>query len=178
VKLKTIDNSGDLHTAELLDNFEYQKFLTIKLDNFEGPFDQSVINEILLWKVNRYAQLDRVAENLINDINSKATKINEDQTREALKSLLKIKGIRLPVASTILRFKNPDIYQIIDQRVYRFLYGEEFKIPTNQEKQIESYLEYLKFLNEKCAEYGIPFRDSDRILYQADKELNTKKIKY
>lgn len=42
---------------------------------------------------------------------------------EILRKLLMTPGIRLPMASTILRFKNPNVYQIIDQRAYRFLTG-------------------------------------------------------
>ena len=168
--LRTIDEFENLNTNDLLEKFSYQSYLTGKLDEYEGPFDQSVFNEILLWKVNRYARVDPDTEVLINQINPKSTEIDIDQTKAALNALLNTKGIRLPVASTILRFRNPNIFQIIDKRVYRYLYGKNFKIPYNHEKQIELYIEYNDFLKMQCAKHDISFRNSDRILYQADKE--------
>lgn len=38
-------------------NFDYQAGLTIQLDKLATPFDQNIINEIVLWKVNRYAKI-------------------------------------------------------------------------------------------------------------------------
>jgi len=81
-------------------------------------------------------------------------------------------GIRLPMASTILRFRNPKIYQIIDQRVYRFICGEALPTLFSIPKQITLYFEYLEKLKEVCENHKIPFGEADRILYQADKELN------
>lgn len=84
------------------------------------------------------------------------------------------------MASTILRFKNPNIYQIIDQRVYRFIYGIEMpKYFSSIEKQIDFYIEYLQKLKQVCIEKGIDFNLSDRIIYELDKLHNKEiKIKY
>ena len=77
------------------------------------------------------------------------------------------------MASTILRFKNPNIYQIIDQRVYRFIYGKELKYSeTNLNLQIIIYIDYLEKLKEVCGKYQIKFEDADRILYKMDKDYN------
>ena len=103
----------------------------------------------------------------------------KEYTREILRLLLseENKGIRLPMASTILRFKNPSIYQIIDQRVYRLFYGESLKLPTYnseaaREKQVKMYLDYLGDLRKACTRFSIPFEVSDRDFYKADKRLN------
>ena len=99
--------------------------------------------------------------------------MNEDLTKQILERLLEKhqKGIQLAMASTILRFKNPSIYQIIDQRVYRFIYGKPLKYPNTIDEQINLYLKYLNDLREKCKD-NIPFEESDRILYSADKKFN------
>ena len=77
------------------------------------------------------------------------------------------------MASTILRFKNPRIYQIIDQRVYRFLYDTELKYSeTDINKQISIYFEYLKKLKQVCLDQNINFEMADRILYSMDKVYN------
>ncbi|SFB86234.1 hypothetical protein [Kaistella jeonii] len=81
------------------------------------------------------------------------------------------------MASTILRFKNPSVYQIIDQRVYRFIYGQNLPLYfSNAQKQIELYLDKLKGV---CEKKNIDFTLSDRILYQMDKHHNKgEKIRY
>jgi len=76
------------------------------------------------------------------------------------------------MASTILRFKNPDIYQIIDQRVYRFIYGRELKLNSNIDEQIQVYIDYLEKLKEVCEKHKIEFAKADRVLYTMDKEYN------
>ncbi|MBT4882246.1 MAG: hypothetical protein HON40_06825 [Flavobacteriales bacterium] len=137
-----------------------------------------MINEIVLWKTNRYAILNKETLHLINKIDRKAKFIDTNLTCKILIKLLETKGIRLPMASTILRFKNSTIYQIIDQRVYRIIYGTELKLKTNLNDSINQYLEYLKDLEKICNQYKIPFSESDRILYEYDKVINKKKIKY
>ncbi len=104
--------------------------------------------------------------------------MDSELTKEVLSSLLETKGVRLPMASTILRFKNPEIYQIIDQRVYRLIYGIDLKMSTKIHLNIKQYFEYISDLKRICKKIGIPFIDSDRILYEYDKIVNKENIKY
>ena len=174
-EINTIYNIGNNHKlVRLEEEYKYQKGLTEKLDLIKSEFDQSIINEIVLWKVNRYVKITDEALLLINKIDRNNSEINKDLTADILHNLLNTPGIRIALASTILRFKNPDIYQIIDQRVYRFIHpnGEELKNSTDNNKQISLYLEYLDRLHEVCMSYNIPFKDSDRILYIMDKDSN------
>ena len=69
--MKTIFNTEiteeDLKIAK--DNYKYQKELTLKLDNdLNDDFNQEIINEIVLWKVNRYSFLRDDAFFLLNQI--------------------------------------------------------------------------------------------------------------
>ena len=83
------------------------------------------------------------------------------------------KGVRLAMASTILRFRNHTIYQIIDQRVYRFIYGLELKYSeTDLNQQITIYFDYLKKLRTVCDEHKVDFEFADRIFYSMDKNYN------
>lgn len=157
--------------------FKYQDELTKKLDKLTDNFDQATLNEIVLWKVNRYAELTTELINELNSIKKTDTTINEELTRTILRGLLGTKGIQLPMASTILRFKNPKIYQIIDQRVFRIIYGKKLNLGYNQnnkktDEQIDIYLKYLNDLKRISLELGIQFELSDRILFNADKRLN------
>ena len=162
-------NENDLDIS----SFKYQVELTKKLDNLNSDFNQEILNEIILWKVNRYAEFDQETISLLNKINPKGENIQMALTGDVLLKLLDKKGVRLAIASTILRFRNPKVYQIIDQRVYRFIYGEELKYSeSNKSLQINIYLDYLNKLKEVCAKFSIKFEEADRILYNMDKEYN------
>lgn len=157
------------------DNYKYQEELTLKLDkDLSDDFNQEIINEIVLWKVNRYSFLRDDTFLLLNQIKKNDKDLNEELTTKILTNLLNTKGIQLAMASSILRFKNPNIYQIVDQRVHRFINAGN--IPTSVEEQIKWYIIYLQDLKEICYKKGIEFNQSDRILYQLDKDMN-KKIK-
>lgn len=174
---KTVFNS-DFKILEDDLQFDYQENLTRKLDSTSVDFSQNSLNEIVLWKVNRYAEFGADLISQINSIKSDETKIDITKTRLVLKGLLKTKGVQLAMASTILRFINPNIYQIIDQRVYRIIYeNQELKLNTylsekNLKGQIELYLQYLIDLRKACSDLDIPFHKSDRILFMADKRIN------
>lgn len=157
-------------------NYTYQEDLTNRLDVLDCAFDQNIINEIVLWKLNRYVDMSAKSLELLNEISS-SEEINKDLTKTVLKNLLKERGVQLPMASTILRFKNPEVYQIIDQRVYRIIYGSELKLKQlktdlNIQENIDVYLKYLQDLKQIAKKLGIPYKLADRILYNADKRLN------
>jgi len=177
----TIDHEI-FNVEENFGEFKYQEELTSKLDSYSNDFNQEIINEIVLWKVNRYAKLPDEVFILLNKININEKVLTEEQkniARKLLSILLsrKTKGIQLPMASTILRFRNKNLFQIIDQRVYRFLYGKSlslkpYKTEQTIQDEINMYFEYLDILKKKCDKLSIPFSDSDRILYLADKHYN------
>ena len=159
--------------------FDYQKELTKKLDKTKSQFNQELLNEIVLWKVNRYALFNSTLINEINTISSWKV-LNKEKTRKILTSLLKTKGVQLAMASTILRFRNPNIFQIIDQRAYRVINGYPLKLSqiketsreTTLNKQIDIYLEYLDEIRKKCKKLDVDFDDADRVLYIIDKNIN------
>jgi thermostable 8-oxoguanine DNA glycosylase len=154
--------------------YDYQKVLTNKLDKTKASFNQNIINEIVLWKVNRYACIQTQTFKLINKIKPSDRVLNVDLTKEILSILLDVHGIQLPMASTILRFRNKYLYQIIDQRVYRCIYPTNLKLSSNKNKQIDMYIKYLEHLHVISKTKKIKFEELDRILYNADKRINSK----
>ena len=132
--------------------------------------------KIILWKVHRYAELEN---NLLTELNGlRSLKAEERQTAgPVLEALLNTPGIDLPMASTILRFRNPTVFQIIDQRAYRSVMPED-KYPlytaSSVEKKVNVYFKYLDAIDALCKQKGISFFDADRILYQFDKKENGK----
>ena len=174
-------NDNDFKMSKSDNDFDYQESLTVRLDKVRTDFDQSIINEIVLWKINRYAGLDDDLIRKLNLIRNEDVKIDENLTRDVLRGLLSTKGIQLPMASTILRFKNPKLFQIIDQRVYRFIYGKKLAVGYSHGKkgaegQIDLYFEYLAQLRSASEKLKIKFELSDRIFFMADKRLNSEEI--
>ncbi len=155
--------------------YVYQPELTDKLDHLDTDFNQDIINQIVLWKINRYSEIPEDTLKLLNQIQKTDTQLNYELTGAILLRLLgkDQRGIRLPLASTILRFRNPSIYPILDQRVYRFIYGKELKYSlSNINQQIDIYLSYIDKLKAICVEFNIEFSQADRILYSMDKTYN------
>jgi hypothetical protein len=85
------------------------------------------------------------------------------------------------MASTVLRFVNRNVFQIIDDRVYRIIHPGKAKYPAKPLEVNEKYLTtsesiYFDYLDElhsqSCAQ--LPFAEADRILYQLDIKLGNK----
>jgi len=151
--------------------YKFQPQLTSKLDTHIGEFSELTVLEIVLWKVNRYPELN---PDILKEINSLRLLYDEEQARIVLKELLVLRGFDLAMASTVLRFACPHQCQIIDQRVLRFIRQDvgRIKIPFNKDKKVVFYFEYLKELTEICTQFSIPFIMADRIFYQIDKHAN------
>ena len=148
---------------------EHQGPLTAKLDKYNAPFDENVINEITLWKVNRYPIIKQA---LLDELN-KMREVNDlnaaQEYKHVIKALLKCYGVGMPMASTYLRFLKPDVFQIIDVRAYRALTGDVLKLSRDP---VEQYFGYLQSLRKKCDELSIDFKNADRIFYRFDIEEN------
>jgi hypothetical protein len=85
-----------------------------------------------------------------------------------------VKGVDLAMASTLLRFQNADVFQIIDRHAYRAVYGDRFPVypAMPAEAKTSIYLDYLDALHTLSVSSGTRFRDLDRILYEFDKDHN------
>lgn len=176
---KYADIWGD-NPQQLMAEYNYQSALTEQLDTLSpSDFDREKLYEIVLWKLNRFPQLEDDLLEKIRDLSS-LTAGSHRASESVLKELLTCHGIRLPMASTILRFINPSIFKIIDDRVFRVL-NLEGKIPVKPTKVHEKYLQkccdvYFNYLDElhKVCDDSLPFEESDRILYLLDIKLGNK----
>ncbi len=154
-----------------------------KADKNNNQENKDIINEIILWKINRMPVIeDSVIEEIVN-LPSKISPLEASKSNKSYEIIVRLlcsKGIKLPIASTILHFYYPNIYPIIDQRAFRELYKKEY--PHHQkdcDKLAKLYLNYIKDIYEykikNCPK--ISFKDIDKILYQIDKEKGNK-VKY
>jgi len=171
--MKTVEDCIKEDWKPYLKRYNYQKGLTKELDKFKGDFDQAEINRLVLWKVNRYA---KIPSELLVELNKiKDLKPGQHRkAREVLEKLLhsNVRGVDLAMASTFLRFRNPHVFQIIDQRAFRVIYGEKMKGTGTPKEKTDKYFEYLDKLRKLCEKKNVAFEKIDRILYELDKEKN------
>jgi len=115
--MRALDFQGDLNA--FLRDYRYQPELRKTLDQLgDRQFNQELVNEIVLWKLNRYVALSNSALQALETL--RALRTGEHRQGEAvLRSLLASHGVDLPMASTILRFRNVEAFQIIDRHAYR-----------------------------------------------------------
>lgn len=172
--MKATEFSGDLNT--FLAQYNYQPELTARLDNLEDTtLDQSLINDIVLWKVNRYV---KVNDDIVGPISElKVLKAGEHRkSKKELSSLLELNGVDLPMASTILRFINPEVFQIIDRHAYRAIYENKYPLYTSTptDRKLSVYFDYIDELIKLCKLKALSFTTIDRLLYIFDKKNNGK----
>jgi thermostable 8-oxoguanine DNA glycosylase len=171
---KAIDCDGEL--SDFLNHYSYQRQLTARLDCLDSaPFTQAMVNEIVLWKVNRYAPLSPKALDLLNSIVNLAPGSHRS-AHDVILKLIEGRGVDLPMASTLLRFRNPQTFQIIDRHAYRAVYGTDYPLSTgsSDEAKIDLYFRYLDELVEIARSKSIDFGTLDRVLYVFDKQMNGK----
>lgn len=185
-----IKNKEQTETEEILSRYNYPCDVIVKrIQNASFTDEQEnadIINSIVLWKINRQVAIDNSLIMNIHDFSKRVTIVddiiknpdNKEQLKSLLNDMLKVKGIRIAMASTILKMFNPDVFPIIDQRAYREATKNVLKV-GNVDKDIENYIDYIGKV-ESCRQEKYPevkFRDMDALLYQKDKEKG-KSVKY
>lgn len=171
----------DADPRKLLDGYAYQPALTRKLDALRpDELDRESFYEIVLWKLNRFPQIDQELLDSLKTLAILAPKAHR-QAAPQLRALLTCPGIALPMASTVLRFINPAVFQIIDDRVFRVVQPGKPKYPTKPARVSDRYLnnsmaiyfDYLDALHAHACP-TLPFVEADRILYELDIKLGNK----
>jgi hypothetical protein len=166
----------------LLDRYDYHPELTAKLDRLaRQDFTREILYEIVLWKLSRFTYVE---DEVIAEVNGLKDLPFDDleKSKPVLESLLRANGVRLPMASTILRFRNPKVFQIIDERTYRIVCAGEPSYPSKPPKVSDGYLQtsvsvyfkYLRKLKDLADHCGFDYTEMDRALYQLDIELGNK----
>jgi thermostable 8-oxoguanine DNA glycosylase len=160
--------------SKYLKRYQQLPALTAHLDTLpDKPFSQETINEIVLWKVNRYVGLPKKLRDSLHELRALSPR-DHRQAEPVLLKLLDCHGVDLAMASTFLRFQNADVFQIIDRHAYRAVFGERYRVNSKAAPPIKVavYFKYLDALHSISTSSGVPFRDLDRILYVFDKDHN------
>ncbi len=174
---------------EVLDRYTYagDKEIIERIKNSSGENEREnrdIINSIVLWKTNRQVDIGSELFIAIKNLNIVAFNIksSEEEIKKIICDLLQVKGVKIAMASTILKMFYPETFPIIDQRAYRELYGEElpeFYGKNANKKYAELYFKYIldchSYNENTCPD--IKFDDIDKVLYQLDLEKGNK-VKY
>src|SRR5207249_3820026 len=117
--MKASEFDGEL--SDFLYRYKYLPELTKRLDDLENVnLTAELLDEIVLWKLNRYVTLD--GDQLRSLDSLRELKVGQlRHARSVLEELLGVRGVDLPMASTFMRFRNPMVFQIIDRHAYRAL---------------------------------------------------------
>ncbi len=169
-------------------DYDYNEQETAALDTlsrFDIRITPDLLRRITLWKLDRVLKIDEKSCLILESMRKyKQFDGNcKEATRNVLSVLFEQKGVGLPMASTYLRFINPEVFPIIDVRALRaaFDYNPaelgEAKFPNlaTAKNRIDIYIKYVERLN-MLAEDGyhgmrIAFGDLDRVLYVIDQKL-------
>jgi hypothetical protein len=95
--MKEIESNRNL--SDFLKDYRYQPELTGRLDRLDSqPFTQAVVNEIVLWKVNRYTALSPATLDLLNNVVGLQAGLHR-AARDVILALLGERGVVLPMLS-------------------------------------------------------------------------------
>jgi len=130
-------------------------------------FSLDLFNEIVTWKLNRqegrtrHTRGAKVTEDLLRDITTCAfglqhTTDRDSLTRARLMVLQGIPGVGMGIASAILALTFPDEYGVIDDIVWRVIYGTE-----KESFWIADYRKYLGDLLAASQTLGWPSQEVD-----------------
>jgi len=162
--------------AQLLKDYRFQPALTESLDALgPQPFTQEIVNEIVLWKLDRYVKLSPDALAALNSVTAFPPESHRS-AGDTLAILLGERGVDLPMASTFLRFRNRKASQIIDRHAYRAVYGQDYPLYSTSTDilKIKLYFSYLDDLFALAESKNVAFELLDRVLFIFDKQVNGK----
>ena len=156
------------------------KFAKIKKDRVPFYLQMDELDEILHWKLRRQyqRQYNNIIQNtdfLVREVTQTAFKIENDGSfysiKLKLKTLIKLHGVQIPVASAILTLCFPDMFCVIDFRGYRQFFGNAKKY---QNYTFQEYFLYWSLIKKKADELGVTPQEVDMAIWQYDIESQVK----
>jgi len=164
-----IEQTDDIQeTKRLISKFK-------KLQEIRKPFflTKEDFEEILEWKLGgQYWRSEKIRKKntgeLIELITKTAFEITHEdkdfETELRINTLTLLKGVGIPVASSILALCVPEKYAVIDYRNWEQLFGERKTSYT-----IKNYLDYLKEIKKLSEKFGFTCQEIDSAIWQSYK---------
>lgn len=146
-------------------------FDKINKAKIKGYLTKEEFYKICMWKSPRPKRhyLDN-SEEILKEISEKVLSTNSEETKMEL--LTSLKGVSIPVASSILTLLDPQDYGVIDIRVWQLLYnyGEVKTNPRGQMFNIENWKTYLNLLRKYANQFNMKVREIELILFLHHRE--------
>lgn len=129
------------------------------------PFDTEDAKTIVRWKSHRRMDLFELnsPEEVEAAIKDATAATNVGDVRGAVKSLMRLSGVGLKMASAVLTAMFPAIYTVCDIRASHALGQSDYG-------SLRYYVAYLPACRRMATEYGVSLRDFDRANWQWSKE--------
>lgn len=148
-------------------HFELEcKLIKIFPEKINRGINKDNLMNIAVWKSPRI--IHHIEENCDNEVSeiSRAAFASEKYVRPII--LTWLKGVQLPMASSILHFAYPDIYPIVDFRALRSV-KSGFK---GNDLTFSQWKEYVDFCQKLAGKYKVSMRTLDRALWKLDEIQN------
>ena len=108
---------------EILQRYSYadDKNIIERIKSCSGKNEREnrdIINSIVLWKINRQVDIGVELFNAIKKMNVTVLSFEtkEREIKAIIFDLLQVKGVKIAMASTILKMFYPEVFPIVDQR--------------------------------------------------------------
>jgi hypothetical protein len=166
--LKSLLNKRKLFTREDEDAETQRLFVEFKKAKKRGYLKKSELEEICYWKSPRAIHLIRSNhEDKIKSKTSQAFKTRSE--RQKLNLLTSLKGVSIPMASSILMLTDPKRYGVIDIRVWQLLFrlGTVNTNPEGKNFGFNEWYRFLMIIRYFAKKFKVRARDIERILFDA-----------
>ena len=165
-----------LHNNLLRDEEPNTKILIDEMQNIKsrGYFSKSEFLKMCKWKdprERRRSDWHANTESEIRHTSTQAFSINDEYTRIIL--LDQLKGVGIATASAILTLTNPQIYGVIDKRVWEvlFLYDEVNYNSEGINLRVQNWIDYLPKIRRWATEFEVNVRNIERSLFEHHKKI-------
>jgi hypothetical protein len=145
-----------------------KKFRSVKKNGF---LTKEELIQVCYWKSPR--AIKYIKSNRADTIKKiTTTALSSRNEAQKITELVKLKGVSIPMASSILTLINPKQYGVMDIRVWQLLY--QTGIATTNSKgtafKIEEWLLFLNTLRHFAKTMNVTARDVERTLFLIHKE--------
>ncbi|UTD14909.1 hypothetical protein HER15_05195 [Tenacibaculum mesophilum] len=158
--LKSIDYKEDDKTLKIFSLVEQEEEL----------LSRNTLIKILKWKSPRPLRFyNENEEEYIKNITQLAFK--QENERVKIHILTALKGVNYPSASAILMFKNPELFPVLDIRVWKQLYKNNLVSvnPRGIGFTLDQWDSYVKIIRSLATKHNTTARVIEKKLFDYDK---------
>jgi len=133
-----------------------------------GYLTRGELEAVCLWKSARAIQ--HIRSNSASQIRTATRRaLSTTSERRRLEELMALRGVSVPMASSILTLVNPRRYGVIDIRVWQLLHaiGAVTKKPAGVGFGFNDWHEFLTILRYFAKKFNVNARDIERSLFSA-----------